>query len=98
MVVQAAAAKAELRRPEQEILEIGISVGCAGEEKLAIEHLGENFVEIDACKFAAKAEYVLAFHPTQGVDEIVIVLRLKLVREGRGANFEAGAGEDEFID
>ena len=78
-----AAAKAELRCAEQEVLEIGVAIRRVGEEEFAVEHLRENFVEIDAGEFAAEAEYVLAFHPAQGVHEIVVVLRLNLVGEGR---------------
>src|SRR6202007_1039192 len=56
MVVHAAAAKAELRTTEQEVLEIGVTVRRVGEEKFAVEDLRKDLVQIDVGKVAAKAE------------------------------------------
>src|SRR5207245_5465403 len=36
--------------------------------------------------------------PTDGIHEVIVVLGLGLVGEGRWANLESGAGKDEFVD
>ena len=68
------------------------------EEQLAVEDLREKFVEIDAGVFAAKAEDVGAVHPADGVDEVVVVLGLVLVRRRRGAELESGTEQAELVD
>ncbi len=45
--VKSAAAKAELGRAKQEVLEVGVAVTGVGEEQLPVENLGKFFVEVD---------------------------------------------------
>src|SRR5260370_36931350 len=58
VIVQAAAAKAELRCAEQEVLKIGVAIRRVGEEEFAVEQLRDDFVRIHAGECAAVAEYV----------------------------------------
>src|SRR6202043_948084 len=55
-------------------------------------------VEIDAREFAAEAKHGLAFNPTDGVDEIVVILVLGLISEGRGSQLKTRAGEHKLVD
>ncbi len=103
VVEHPAAPETELRRAKKKVLKVSgrcrkhTSCGGIGEENLAVEDLRKEFVEIHARILAAEAENVLALHPAQGVHEVVVVLRLKLVREGRRADLKSRAGKDKFI-
>ena len=76
MVGKTATAKGKLRRAEEEILEIGISVRRVGEKQFAVEDLRENFVEIDERHLAANADDVSALHPAESINYGCIVLGL----------------------
>src|SRR5438477_816401 len=100
----AAAAKAELWRAQQEVLKIRrrrrterAIRGSIGKKEFAVEYLGKELVKIHARKLAAEAEKVRAFHPAQGVHEVGVVLRLVLIPEWRRADFKPGAGKDKFV-
>src|SRR5882724_7360103 len=97
MVEDAAAAKAELRGAEKKILEIRIAVRGVGEEKLAVEHLRKEFVELHACVFAAESEDMRALHPAHGVHKVEIVLCLVLIAEGSRTNFKSRSGKHKLI-
>src|SRR5262249_10355765 len=103
VIENAACAKTGLRSTDQEVLKVcggraeGANQGVR-EEQFAIEDLREQLIEIDAGVFAAETENVLAFDPADGVDELEIVLVLRLVGERCGAKLKTGAIEDEFVD
>src|SRR5262249_49745450 len=105
VVINAAAAETEVRSAQQEFLPIGelrgvgrAEQGAVHEKELAVKDLREEFVEIDARRFTAEAEYVGAFDPTHGVGEVEGVLVLELIGRGRGTDLEAGAAEGELVD
>src|SRR5713226_2613229 len=98
MIEDAAAAEAEVRRADEQLLEIGSASGVIDEEQLSVEDLRKEFVEIDAGEVASEPPYVGAFHPAHGIHKVVIVLRLKLVGRRRGPDLESGSSEGELVD
>ena len=74
-----------------------MAVRRVGEEKLAVEHLWEELIQIDARHFPAEAQHMLVLHPAHRIDHVVVVLRLVLVGKGRRANLKTRAGKHKFI-
>src|SRR5229473_178956 len=97
VIEDAAAAEAEVRRADKQLLEIGGASGAVDEEQLAVENLRKEFVEIDAGEVTSETPYVGALHPAHGVHKVVIVLRLKLVGRRRGPDLESGSSEGELV-
>src|SRR4030095_11018818 len=93
----AAAAEAEGRSAEEEVLPVGVAVGGVDEEELAVEDLGEELVEIDEVDFAAEANHVGTVHPGNGVEEGIVVLFVGGVGLRGGTNLEARAAEGKFV-
>ena len=73
---EAAAAKTELRRAEQEILEVGVAVRRVGEKEFAVENLGKILIEIHDGHFTADTNDVSALDPADSIDDGNVVLRL----------------------
>src|SRR5579863_6489830 len=96
MVENAAAAEAPRRRAFQEILEVR-QAAAARKEELSVKHLRKQLVEIDQRHFAAKPEHVRAAYPRNRVDEIVVVLDLRLIGLRCRAELKTGAIESELI-
>src|SRR5438128_6055415 len=97
VIGQAPAAKTELRRAEQEILEVCVTVGRVGKKEFAVEDLRKVLVEAYARKFAAETEHMSAAHPAYGIHKIEVVLILRLVAEGSWTNFKARAGKHKLV-
>ena len=74
VVVNSAATKAECRRTQKEILEVGKAVTRVYKKQLPVEYLREKFVEADVGVFTANAYGVLPSYPAQGLDELKVVL------------------------
>ena len=104
VVIHTAAAKTELRCPEQKILKVRCRRRTerpvrrsVREKELTIEYLWEELVEIHPRELPSEAEHVCTLYPAHGVHEIVVVLRLVLVPKRRRTDLEAGAGKNEFV-
>ena len=98
MVGKAAAAKAELRRAQKKVLEVGIAVRGVGKEKFSVENLGKVLVQADAGKFATEPEDMRALDPAHRIHQVDAVLILGLVGKRRRTDFKSGTGENELVD
>jgi len=105
MGINPAAAKTEGWRPHQEPLEVGEAseagvdrVHPAGENKLPVEDLREDLIQIDPRSLASECQDVRTMNPTQRLHRVVIVLRLVLVGKGRRADLKSRTIEGELID
>src|SRR5262249_52352016 len=105
VVVNSAATEAEVGGAHQPFRKVGIAIRIViwiyrqrsvYEEELAVECLREEFVKVHPCVFTAKTNAVCALHPADGVDEVVVVLRLKLIRRRRGTDLVPGTAEGKF--
>ena len=98
VIKDASATEAEINRTGKKFLKVCGASGGVHKKQLSIEHLRKELVEIDAGVFASEAEDVGSLDPAHGVDEVVIVLGLKLVGRGRGTDLESRATEKrEFV-
>src|SRR5438105_546423 len=104
MIEHAAAAKAELWRAPQKILEVGTGGNivrwirrCIRKKQLAVEYLREKLVQIDTRILPSKTEDMRSFDPAHGVHKIVVILRLRLICRRRGTDLKTRTSEDEFV-
>src|SRR4029077_12124742 len=103
VIKDAAAAEAEVHLAGEEFLKVGQASGHAGatggadEEKLTIENLGKELVEVYPSVVAAKTKDMGAFHPTHGIHKVVIVLGLELIGGGGGAHLANTTSDAGFL-
>src|SRR5712691_7234804 len=98
VIEDAAAAEAEVRRADKQLLEIGGASGAIHEEQLAVENLRKEFVEVDAGEVTSEPPYVGAVHPAHGVHKVVIVLSLELIGGRRRTDLESRTSKRKFVD
>src|SRR5262252_7932502 len=97
VIENSSTSKTELWSAADKVSEVGKSRGV-GEEKLPVEDLRKQFVEVDANELATESEGVRPVDPAQVIDEVEVVLRLVLIGLGSWAELKSGSQESELVD